>query len=88
MISGEEFKKEVFGLAKKVKVQPKEVHIRNMNRKWASCSSRGRLTFHPDLLKEPKRKRAEVVLHELLHLKYQNHGKMFKSLLDIYLRRV
>ncbi|MGB4432993.1 MAG: M48 family metallopeptidase, partial [Bacillota bacterium] len=44
MISAQEFKEEVRMLAKDVGVEPKEIHIREMKTKWASCSSRGRLT--------------------------------------------
>lgn len=87
MITSEEFKKDVFMLAKDVGVEPKEIHIQPMKRKWASCSSKGRLTFDKALLEEPREVRFKVILHELLHLKYPNHGKMFKSLLDVYLER-
>ena len=85
MITIEEFKKDVLMLAKEVGVNPREIHIQTMKRKWASCSSRGRLTFDKSLLNEPEEVRFKVILHELLHLKYPNHGKMFNSLLDTYL---
>jgi hypothetical protein len=85
MIAPEELKKDVLMLAKEVGVSPREIHIRTMKRKWASCSSRGRLTFDKSLLNEPEEVRFKVILHELLHLKYPNHGKMFNSLLDTYL---
>lgn len=84
----EEFKAEVREWADVVGVEVKEIHLRPMKTKWASCSSKGRLTFDPSLLDESKRKRAEVVLHELLHLRIPNHGKMFKSLLNSYLGRI
>ena len=79
------FKSEVNTWAKKIGVEPKEVHLRPMKRKWASCSSKGRLTFNKDLLGEPAPFRREVIAHELLHLKIPNHGKVFKSLLRAYL---
>jgi predicted metal-dependent hydrolase len=79
------FKSEVKVWAKKIGVEPKEVHIRPMKKKWASCSSKGRLTFNTDLLKESAPFRREVIVHELLHLKLPNHGKVFRSLLKAYL---
>ncbi len=79
------FKAEVRAWAKRVGVEPKEIHLRPMKRKWASCSSKGRLTFNTDLVKEPASFRAEVIVHELLHLKIPNHGKLFKALLRAYL---
>jgi len=81
----EEFKREVLSWAEKIGVTPKEIHIRKMKRKWASCSSRGRVTFDPSLFKEPVERRAEVIVHELLHLRYPNHGKMFSLLMKHYL---
>ena len=83
----EEFKQDVRIWAAEVDVDPKEIHLRKMKRKWASCSSRGRLTFDPSLLDEPEEVRSKAILHELLHLRYPNHGKMFRILLDVYLRR-
>jgi len=56
-----------------------------MKRKWASCSTRGRVTLSTSLLGEPKKKRDKVIVHELLHLRYPNHGKMFHMMLKSYL---
>lgn len=83
----EEFKKDVSRLAKVVGVEAKQVHLRRMKRKWASCSSKGRLTFDPALLDEPKEMRVKAVLHELLHMRYPNHGKMFEMMLQAYLSK-
>ena len=79
------FKAEVNAWAKRIGVEPKEVHLRPMKKKWASCSSKGRLTFNTDLLREPAAFRREVIAHELLHLKLPNHGRVFRSLLRAYL---
>ena len=84
MITSQEFRKEVQDLASEIGVSFKEVHLRPMSRKWASCSTRGRLTFNLDLLRERHDTIREVVVHELLHVRYPNHGKMFQSLLKAY----
>jgi len=86
MIDVSQLKEEVWRWARKIGVSPKEVHVRKMRRKWASCSSKGRLTFSYDLLAQPEDFRDYVIVHELLHLKYPNHGKMFKILLKMYLQ--
>jgi hypothetical protein len=78
------FKREVFRAAETIGVSVKEVHIRKMKRKWASCSAKGRLTFDPDLLVESRENRCKTVLHELLHLRYPNHGRMFRLMLNVY----
>lgn len=78
-------KSEVESWAKHIGVEPKEVHIRPMKTKWASCSSRGRMTLDTELLRQPADFRREVIIHELVHLKVPNHGKLFNSLVKAYL---
>ncbi|MBO8140220.1 MAG: M48 family metallopeptidase [Thermosipho sp. (in: Bacteria)] len=85
MITEKEFKEEVIKWAEKIGVEPKEIHIREMKNKWGSCSSKGRLTFAKDLLNETSGKRAEVIVHELLHLRYPTHNRLFKALQKAYL---
>ncbi len=87
MISPDLFKEDVWRLAKEIGVKPKEIHIRKMKRKLASCSSKGRLTFDIILLNGTKEVRYKTILHELLHLKYPNHGKMFTLMLKTYLQK-
>ena len=82
------FKAEVNAWAGRIGVHPREVRLRPMKRKWASCSSHGRLTFDTGLLREPARFRTEAVIHELLHMKVPNHGKLFKALLRSHMARV
>ncbi len=81
------FKAEVRAWARRLGVEDRvrEVHLRPMTRKWASCSSQGRLTFDVELLRQPASFRREVIVHELLHLKVPNHGKLFRALLRAYL---
>jgi predicted metal-dependent hydrolase len=79
------FRSEIEAWAKRIGVAPREIHIRPMTRKWASCSSKGRLTVNAELMKEPAPFRAEVIVHELIHLKVPNHGRVFKALLRAHL---
>ncbi len=71
--------------AARIGVEVREVRIRPMKRKWASCSSRGRLTFDTDLMRQLAVFRREAIVHELVHLKVPNHGKLFSSLVNSYL---
>jgi predicted metal-dependent hydrolase len=84
-VPAELFKSEVATWAKRIGVEPKLVTVRSMKRKWGSCSTEGRLTFDRDLLYQKAAFRAEVVVHELLHLKYPKHGKVFRALVKSYL---
>lgn len=87
MIPIPDFKKEVLDWADEIEVNPKEIHVRAMSHKWASCSSKGRLTFSFALLNEPTETRSKAIVHELLHLKYPNHGKMFRATFISYLSK-
>lgn len=82
----EDMRQEVHRWSNKIGVKPLQVHIRQMKRKWASCSSRGRITLNAEIVSHPKKFLDEVIVHELLHLKYPNHGKMFKALMRSYLK--
>lgn len=84
-IPAEVFKAEVHAWAKRMGVKPKTITIRPMKRKWASCSSKGNLTFDTSLLAQPADFRREAIVHELLHLKVPNHGKLFHALEKAYL---
>lgn len=83
----EEFRSYVYHLAEKIGVVQKISSIRviNMKTKVASCSSKGTLTFDLSVLNYPKCEMNKVIIHELLHLRYKNHGVLFKLLLQYYL---
>ncbi|HAE62737.1 MAG: hydrolase, partial [Defluviitaleaceae bacterium] len=87
IVPADVFKSEVMIWARRIGVMPKEIHICPMKRKWASCSSSGRLTFNTELLHQSADFRAEVIVHELLHLKIPNHGPLFRALTRAYLAR-
>ncbi len=79
------FRAEVEAWAKRLRVHPKEIHIRPMERKWGSCSTAGRVTFDTGLLRQHSAFRRRVIVEELLHLRVPSHGKLFKALLKAHL---
>jgi hypothetical protein len=81
----EQFKSEIARWAAVMKVKPAQIRVQKMKKKWASCSSRGRVCFSADLLQESRAFQEYVIVHELLHLQVPNHGKLFKSLMSVYL---
>ncbi len=87
MIPVNDFKREVMHWAEDIGVKPKEIHVRAMSRKWASCSSKGRVTFSYALLNKNYQTRSKVIVHELLHLRYSSHNKMFNSMLSAHLSK-
>jgi predicted metal-dependent hydrolase len=58
--------------------------IMAMSRQWGSCSPNGEIILNPDLIKAPQRCVNYVLIHEMAHLKYLDHGKEFWALLDRY----
>jgi predicted metal-dependent hydrolase len=85
IIPAQVFKSEVLSWAKRIGVEPKEIRLRLMKSKWASCSSNGRLTFNSEILQQSASFRREAIVHELLHIKVPNHGKLFKELMKVLL---
>lgn len=80
---------EVWAWARRIGVEERlrEVRIQPMTRKWASVSTRGRLTLSRDLLDQPAAFRRQVIVHELVHLKLRHgrHTKLFHALVRAYL---
>jgi predicted metal-dependent hydrolase len=81
----QDFKNRVQLWAGRVRVKPEQVRVQLMTRKWASCSQGGWCTFANDLLDEAHAFQDYVIVHELLHLKVRNHGRLFRSLLTAHL---
>lgn len=78
-------KKDVLQWADRIGVHVNAIHLRNMNRKWASISTNGRLTLNTDLLNLPEPLTEFVIVHELVHLLVPNHGKLFKGYMSAYI---
>ncbi|MCE5309741.1 MAG: M48 family metallopeptidase [Acidobacteriales bacterium] len=77
--------KRIHDWAARLEVRVRSVTIRKMRRKWASCSTAGRLTLDESLLSKSRDLQDYVIIHELLHLSVPNHGKLWKSLMRAYL---
>ncbi len=85
MVSKKELRIEVLMLAEEIHVKPQQIRIRAMKSKIGSCSPGKILTFNSSVLDLDYSSRKEVIVHELLHLRYRNHGKVFKIMLQSYM---
>lgn len=81
----QEFKNRVRCYAKEIDVPVKSLSLRPMRNKWASCSTSGNLNFNEELLTFDKKIGDYVIVHELLHFRVPNHGKLWKNLMRVYL---
>jgi predicted metal-dependent hydrolase len=68
----------------KLRVMPRIIRVQRMTRKWGSCSTAGTITLAIDLDDESEGFQDFVIVHELLHLKVPNHGRLFKALMSAH----
>ena len=58
------------------------VTIRNQRSRWGSCSRRGVIALNFRLVQAPEPVRDYVLIHELMHLRQQNHSRRFWRLVE------
>ncbi len=71
--------------APRIGVEPGRVQLRDMTRKWGSCSSRGNITFNTALYYIPAHLVEYVVVHELVHMLVFDHSPAFWRMLGRFL---
>lgn len=82
----EEFKTCVREWAEKLNIEIRTISIRRMRNKWASYTQHNDLLiFNSELLEMEKELGIYVIVHELLHFRVPNHGKLWKSLMKAHL---
>ena len=57
--------------------------IRNQKSRWGSCSREGRIALNFRLVQMPPEVSDYVLLHELMHVKQQNHSRRFWRLVEL-----
>jgi len=65
---------------KKYNVEPTNLYIQDMPRRWGSCTPKGKIILNPELIKAPKGCIEYVIIHELCHLVHHNHTQKFFDL--------
>jgi predicted metal-dependent hydrolase len=58
------------------------VSIRNQRTRWGSCARNGNIALNFRLLQMPPDVRDYVLVHELMHIKQQNHSRRFWRLVE------
>jgi predicted metal-dependent hydrolase len=69
------------GTACRAPTKPR-LQIKRMRKRWGSLSANGRLTLNIDLIRAPRECIDYVIVHELSHLRYADHGLEFYRFLD------
>lgn len=70
---------------RRLDVKTKNVQVKRLRNKWASCSPSRNIILNEKLVNMPEQFVEYVICHELLHLKVRRHNKLFKSLLSAYM---
>lgn len=65
-----------------MKLKPSQIRFRNQKTRWGSCSSRGVINFNWRLIGAPLDVVDYIIVHELAHLKFMNHGAHFWGLVE------
>jgi len=78
----EKLARRVMGLTAKVGVTVKEVRVRDLGYRWASCNVHGKLAFHWKCIMAPFRIIDYIVAHELCHLHHRDHTQAFWNEID------
>ena len=58
------------------------VTIKHNATNWGSCSSKGNINLNLNIVRLPSVLQDYILLHELCHLRHQNHGHAFHLLLE------
>ena len=80
----EDIRQRVECWSERLHVPAPHVRVRDMTRKWGSCSTSGTITLATDLSHQAVGFQDFVIAHELLHLRVPNHGKLFKALMTAH----
>lgn len=66
-------------------VKYSRIRITSAEHRFGSCSSNGTICFSYRLILYPEIAQDYVVIHELAHIRYMNHGREFYSLVAKYM---
>ncbi len=58
------------------------VSIRDQRTRWGSCARNGNIALNFRLMQMPRHVRDYVLVHELMHIKQQNHSRRFWRLVE------
>jgi predicted metal-dependent hydrolase len=69
-------------LANEHDLRPGRVSIRNQRSRWGSCTRDGSIALNFRLVQMPEAIRDYVLVHELMHMRQQNHSRRFWRLVE------
>ena len=83
-IKFEEILQQIYPLVEPYGILQPTIQIRNMKTLWGSCTTEGNaIRLNLQLMKASQDCIEQVILHELVHFRYKNHGEGFYTLLSL-----
>lgn len=59
---------------------PQQLRLKYLKSRWGSCSARGNINLNVRAMQLPRAAIDSILIHELAHLRYLNHGSAFWQL--------
>ncbi|MEG1204258.1 MAG: SprT family zinc-dependent metalloprotease [Clostridia bacterium] len=84
-LAQEEVDKSMKKMINLVGVAPNEYRIKNLKKTWGNCSSSKKISISKDIVIYSQKAIEYVCLHELCHLVYSNHSKLFWNMVSFYM---
>lgn len=72
-------------ILKREKISVNQLLVRRLEKRWGSCTELGNVVLNLSLIQAPVQCIDYVLVHELCHLKYMNHGPKFYNMLSRYM---
>ena len=63
-------------------VKPSQIKIKEQQRRWGSCSSKGSIYFNWRIIMAPQQIIDYIIVHEMAHLIHRNHSPLFYKLIE------
>jgi hypothetical protein len=79
-IKFQSYSQEWIELFHRYKVVPTEIEVREMSKRWGSCTAKGKIILNSELIKAPRGCIEYVIVHELCHLVHHSHNSKFMEL--------
>lgn len=84
LVSKQDFKKEVLSLVHNVGLEVGGIQVRPLKYRWSSCSEGGRLSFDAKLLEKSSDFRKQVILRQVMNLKYEHESRMSCAFFKVF----
>jgi hypothetical protein len=84
LVSKQDFKQEVLNLVHTVGLEVGGIQVRPLKHRWSSCSDGGRLSFDSKLLEKSSDFRKQVILRQVMNLKYEHESRMSCAFFKVF----